>query len=200
MFRTSRLWQKLFRSPLSTSRKQVRGQTLARASISKKRYLPQLEILEDRLAPATATINVTSTSATPNYQDTTVMPSALAGQNNVTLRDAINAADNFGATPGNSTIINLQNTTYTFTNAPATTGGNITTTQPYWWYGPDALPVIDSTVTINGNGATLQISSGGTSLRLSLRQQRHQQCRHPGRQPDAQQHDPDRRPGPGRQR
>ena len=38
------------------------------------RRRPSVELLEDRFAPATAIINVTSNLAAPNYTDTTVMP------------------------------------------------------------------------------------------------------------------------------
>ena len=68
MIRTSHLWQKLFRSLESigsTQRKQVRGQSLARAACSRKRLIPLLEILEDRLAPSinwTAPQNISSDS------------------------------------------------------------------------------------------------------------------------------------------
>src|SRR5262245_38339775 len=55
---------------------------------------------------------------------------------------AIKAANDESLNPGPDTI-NLTRSTYLFTAA----NNN--------WYGPNALPAISSTITINGNGATL---------------------------------------------
>ena len=73
----------------------------------------------------------------------------------MTLRNALNAARNTGG----AATINLQaGATYDFTTADND------------WYGPDALPAISSTVTINGNGATLQRDASlGTATSGSLR-------------------------------
>src|SRR5262245_17703232 len=96
-----------------------------RSARQPRRYRPVVELLELRLAPATTTINVTSTSDVPNYAPT-VLPSGLAG--NVTLRDALNAANNFGhQAASNSSIINLSAVTYTLN------------TVDNYWYGPDGL-------------------------------------------------------------
>ena len=35
-----------------------------------------------------------------------------------------------------------------------------------WWYGPNALPVVATTMTIDGHGATLQVPSGTVRLRF----------------------------------
>jgi hypothetical protein len=54
-----------------------------------------------------------------------------------------------------TTIINLQaGTTYTLTAVNN------------YWYGPDGLPPINSTVIIHGNGATLQRASNAPDFRL----------------------------------
>jgi CSLREA domain-containing protein len=60
-----------------------------------------------------------------------------------TLRDAINYANDIGG----GTITLQTNATYDFT----TVDNN--------WYGPNALPPIQSNITINGNGATLERDS-----------------------------------------
>jgi hypothetical protein len=94
-----------------------------------------VESLEDRRVPATILVNSTS-YALMNPPSVTV---ATLGKS-VTLRDAINAANN---TPG-ADVIELQRTTYQFSNADN------------HWYGPNALPSISSEITIDGNGATIQ--------------------------------------------
>ena len=69
----------------------------------------------------------------------------------MTLRDAINAADNTGGL-GNSYVINLQ---------ANTTADDLTKVDNYW-YGPDGLPAIAAAVTIQGNGSTVQRTALGT--------------------------------------
>jgi hypothetical protein len=71
------------------------------------RFRPTLEALESRLAPAT--LSVSSTADTPHYNTDVTVPQLLAGQDlangnsntTITLRDAINAANNTG---GSQTI------------------------------------------------------------------------------------------------
>ena len=55
---------------------------------------------------------------------------------------------------GQSNAINLTASTY-----------NLTAVNNFW-YGPDGLPAISSTLTINGNGATLQRASSAPNFRL----------------------------------
>ena len=99
----------------------------------------QFESLEDRRLLATVTVNdPTDTLDNP----TSVTISTLGS--NVSLRDAINAANNTG---GTNTIVLGSGQTYDFTTADNN------------WYGPDALPPIESDITIVGNGSTLQHDS-----------------------------------------
>ena len=137
-----------------TSRSWVRtlyARTPRTTRMAPARFRPRLEALEGRLAPATLT--VTSTADALHYDashvvaadlgTTTHLAAGNTSDTTVTLRDAINAANNTG---GSNTIV-LSNTTYTFT------------TVDNYWYGPDALPAVSSTLSINGNGATLQRDS-----------------------------------------
>src|SRR5262245_1221959 len=94
-----------------------------------------LEPLEDRFVPAT--IKVTSI-ADVLLNPTTVKVDRLGPD--VTLRDAINAANN---TPG-ADIIELERKTYQLVKIDN------------YWYGPNGLPAIFSDITIEGNGATIQ--------------------------------------------
>ena len=100
-----------------------------------------LESLEDRVTPTVYTIAVNSVSDTPTYPSTeTYTQLQQANFLNVTLHDALHVANNIG--PANSAVINLQaNTTYHLTQIDN------------YWYGPDGLPAIASTV--NGNGSTI---------------------------------------------
>jgi len=46
-------------------------------------------------------------------------------------------------------------------------GGTYSVTAPSdWWYGPNAFPAIASTITINGNGATISRASGSPKFRF----------------------------------
>src|SRR5262249_660276 len=119
------------------------------------RFRPTLVLLEQRLAPAT--ITVSSHADAPHYNsnatitDLTNHTDLVSGNTDptITLRDAINAANNTG---GSDTIV-LSNTTYDFTTADN------------YWYGPNALPAISSALTIDGgtSGAVLaRSSSAGT--------------------------------------
>ena len=104
------------------------------------------------------TISVTSSSDTPTYAATVAYAQLLSAEfKNVTLRDALNAANNSGSGTSSSFVIELQaNTTYDLTQVDND------------WYGPDALPAIASTVTIDGNGATSSATTttGLPSFRL----------------------------------
>ena len=105
-----------------------------------------IEILESRIAPAVLTVNSTNDNITdtsdltlreaivlvnnagnPSALGQTSMPAAWAAQ--------INTTQPFGT---NDTIV-LADTTYSLSGADNN------------WYGPNALPAISSTVTINGN-------------------------------------------------
>jgi hypothetical protein len=113
---------------------------------------PNLESLEDRLTPSVIPINVNDSSGLlDNPTNVTV---ATLGPN-VTLRDAINAANNTAGS--DSYLITLQaNTTYDLTVVDN------------FSYGPDALPAIASDITIQGNGAVIQRDStaGTPNFRL----------------------------------
>jgi hypothetical protein len=120
----------------------------------------QLESLEDRVTPSTV-INVNDPSGgMDNPANVTV---ATLGSN-ITLRDAINAADNTGGS--GSYVINLPaGRTITF-KSPVNNDTIISnnTVQNQNWYGPNALPAITSNITIQGNGDTLAVS--GTNMRF----------------------------------
>ena len=95
--------------------------------------------------PAPASITVTTTNNTVDGDTSSLAalaanpgPDGLIG-----LREAILAAN----VTGGASIIDLTPATYTFTNADN------------YWYGPDALPAISSTIVINGNGAKLNRST-----------------------------------------
>ncbi len=122
-----------------------------------------LEALEDRVTPSTTVINVNDPSGgMDNLANVTVSTLGYF----VTLRDAINSANNTSAASGGSYLINLPaNTTITFSqplNNTTVKGTNVVQDQN--WYGPDALPAITSNITIQGNGATLKIA--GANMRF----------------------------------
>jgi len=101
-----------------------------------------------------ATIDVTSTSDTLNYPTTvTVAQLQQANFQNVTLRDAVNAANNSG---GDNIIVLQQGAVYDLTQVDNN------------WYGPNALPAISSDITIIGNGATIQRDSASTTPAMRL--------------------------------
>ncbi len=106
-----------------------------------------LECLETRLTPSTVTLNVNDNrDVLDNAANVTV--SGLGSQ--VSLRDAINAANNTAA--GDTYVINLQaNATYDLTQIDN------------YWYGPDGLPAISSNIILQGNGATIQRDSTATN-------------------------------------
>jgi hypothetical protein len=68
-------------------------------------------------------------------------PAIIVTTNNPT--DLIHAINLANVTAGGATIELLPNATYTLTQADN------------FWYGPNGLPAIDNTVTIDGNGATI---------------------------------------------
>ena len=105
------------------------------------------------------TITVTDSNDELNHP-TTVLASGQGASSNtlsspISLRDAINAADNTG---GNATIVLGSGLTYDFTTADNN------------WYGPDALPpVAAATITIQGNGSTLERESTALDTADALR-------------------------------
>jgi hypothetical protein len=125
-----------------------RGQRLPKVA---RRVQLQVESLEERLTPSVVTITVNDNRDVLDNSPT-VTVSGLGSQ--VTLRDAINAANNTGGS--NEYVINLHAfTTYLLTQVDNN------------WYGPNGLPAIASAITINGNGATIERdhpapNSGGT--------------------------------------
>src|SRR6266404_8830338 len=120
------------------------GRRVVGRSPVRRRVRLEVESLEARLPSSALTIAVNSSSDTPTYAPTeTYTQLQQTGFANVTLRDALNAANNSGSS--NSYVINLQ----------AYTIYDLTKIDNYW-YGPDGLPAIASTVTINGNGSTIQ--------------------------------------------
>jgi sugar lactone lactonase YvrE len=118
------------------------------------RWRPRLESLEDRLAPAV--IGVTSTDDTLHYSPTVMISDLNPATTSITLRDAINAANNTG---GSNVIDLAANTTYIVSPANV---DNVTN-------GPNALPAISSNITIEGNGAILHRAGTGTTTADALR-------------------------------
>jgi hypothetical protein len=111
-----------------------------KTALVRRRAVLFLEALEDRLTPSAIIINVNDNSDVLD-NPATVTVAQLGSQ--VSLRDAINAANNSGN--NNSYQINLQaNTTY-----------DLTTIDNYK-LGPNGLPAITSNITIQGNGAVIQ--------------------------------------------
>ena len=100
--------------------------------------------------PATVVIPVRSTSDALDYSSTVTYAELQAASfQNVTLRDAINAADN-SAGSGDTFEIDLQSgAVYSLTAVDN------------YWYGPNGLPAIASNVIIAGNGATIERSTAG---------------------------------------
>src|SRR5579871_3311577 len=141
------LQRQLFGSTSAQARRRARKVARSRSCVRL-----HLEDLEARLTPSNFTINVNDNSdRLDNSSSVTV--STLGS--NVTLRDALNAANNTGGS--NTFLINLQNnTTY-----------DLTAVDNYW-YGPDGLPAIASTITIEGNGSIIQrdAASGTPNFRL----------------------------------
>src|SRR6185312_4514676 len=91
--------------------------------------------------PTNYTITVNDTA--DQLDNPTTVTYATLGAT-VSLRDAINAADNTG---GNATIVLASGATYDFTTADNN------------WYGPNALPPIATNITIVGHGSTLERDS-----------------------------------------
>jgi hypothetical protein len=117
-------------------------------------FRPCLEVLEDRVVLSPILIPVTSTSDVPAYAaSVTVSQLQAANFVGVTLRDAINAANNTDQIqPGQTYLIQLQQTTYALNQIDN------------FVEGPNALPLISSNITIQGNGATLDVV--GTQMRI----------------------------------
>ncbi len=129
------------------------GRRVVGRTPGRRRVRLGLECLEDRLTPSTLTIPVNNNSDMRSYGPTeTYAQLQQHGFLFVTLRDAIDAANNSG---GNNTyVITLQSkTTYNLTNLDNTTNG------------ANGLPSIVSNVTIVGNGSTVE-QGGSTPFRL----------------------------------
>jgi hypothetical protein len=115
---------------------------------------PHLEFLEDRTAPAVIVVN--STDDILHYSTTVMISDLSPATTSITLRDAINAANNTG---GSNVIDLVANTTY---NVSCTNVDNFSD-------GPNALPAISSDITIEGNGAILNRTDTGTATTDALR-------------------------------
>ena len=102
-----------------------------------ERFRPQVECLEDRVAPATF---------------------------NLTVNPSVNPT---GAVTELTSYINLANLNGQANTINLFAGGNYTLTAiNNYWYGPDGLPAISSTLTINGQGATIQRDSLAADFRF----------------------------------
>ena len=134
--------------------RRVLGRRIVERKPARRRMHLTLENLEDRAMPSVVTISVTSASDTPTYPATeTFSQLQQANLVNVTLRDALDVANNSGIV--NTYVINLQ----------SSTAYHLTQIDNYW-YGPDGLPAIANNVTINGNGATIERDSSAPNFRL----------------------------------
>ena len=124
--------------------RRVLGRRNVERKPARRRTRLSLENLEDRVTPSVDVIAVNSVSDTPTYPASETFTQLQQAKSvNVTLRDALNVANNSSA--GNTFMIDLKaDTIYDLT-------------QPdNYWYGPDGLPAIASNITINGNGSTIQ--------------------------------------------
>jgi uncharacterized repeat protein (TIGR01451 family) len=113
---------------------------------------PIVEWLEDRLVPANVPITVTSIADSTFFNPSTVTVAQVTAKGaTVSLRDAINAANNGGGdTIGLATAGHYQ-----LTDADNSTDG------------ANGLPVITSPITINGHGSTISHAIvGATAFRL----------------------------------
>ena len=141
----------MFQNLLRNLRQFERSKVRKNRPLSRRGYQPTLENLEDRFAPATITVNNVSDSLfNPNP---TVVPSTLGPV--VSLRDAINAANNdTTGTNATDTIVLLPGT-YQLNQVDNTT------------LGANALPVITGHIIIQDAGslpAILNVS--GASMRV----------------------------------
>jgi hypothetical protein len=106
----------------------------------------RFDALEDRALLATIVVNSTADRL---FQPVNATVTTEVGST-ISLRDAINIADD---TPGPNTIDLQRNRNY-----------KLQTIDNYW-YGPDGLPAISNTITIDGNGATIE-RTGGPDFRF----------------------------------
>jgi len=83
-------------------------------------------------------------------------PSAL-------ISDLLSAYDSPGTT---ETLSLAAGCTYVIPAPPAAPTAGIPDVTPFWWYGPDGLPAIDGTITIDGNGATLSRDASAAKFRF----------------------------------
>ena len=71
-----------------------------------------------------------------------------------------------GDVAGLITAINTLNTNGGGTIDLASSGSYSVSAPTDWWYGPNAFPAIASTITVNGNGATISRASGSSKFRF----------------------------------
>jgi uncharacterized repeat protein (TIGR01451 family) len=160
-------WQSRSRRNRNLQARNAQGDQDARKTQSGRRKASRalrLEQLETRnlLSAVSNTIVVNTTAdvldvANPQTVTIATLPAT------VSLRDAIDAANNDAAAhPGETNTIVLQNTAYVL-NA-IDNNGTVNTD----WYGASGLPAITSSITIQGNGATIERSTavGTPSFRL----------------------------------
>jgi hypothetical protein len=129
------------------------------------RFRPTLEALETRLAPAT--LGVGSTADTPHYNANVTVTQLLAGQDlvtgnsdpTITLRDAINAADNTGGSQTINFATGIFGQTITAT---------LNDTNHPFAFGPTAFVITKgANLTIEGDPAQMGVTiDGGGSQRL----------------------------------
>ncbi len=117
----------------------------------RRRARPAVEFLEDRLVPSTISVNSTADNTNFNPATVTVAQVTAAGAT-VSLRDAINAANNSG---GSNTIALPAGSTYDLTTADNATDG------------ANGLPVITAPgVSIWGKGSTIERDTLAPAFRL----------------------------------
>ena len=123
------------------------GAEKRRGVARRRRTFPiELEAMEGRMLLATIVVNDVGGG---QAQDTnaTVAEMLKNPEWTITLRDAINIANNSPSLGGN--IIQLQQNEIYQLRQVAT-----------HWYGPDGLPAVYSNITIQGNGSTIERASG----------------------------------------
>ncbi len=81
------------------------------------------------------------------------------------VAELIAAVDNANATPGADILALSEGCTYSFSSSNQAADADPTR---FNWYGPNALPAIASTITIEGNGATIERSSAEGTPKFRL--------------------------------
>jgi len=123
--------------------------------IPRSRFQPRLELVEDRLSPAVLAVNTTDpTDQRDNFLSLTESLRVINGTIPFASLTAAEQGQITGGTPGTNDTVVLAAATYTLT------------TIDNYWYGPNGLSYIASTVTIDGNGAVIERDASAPAFRF----------------------------------